>query len=71
KIPACMSCHGPNGAGMPDIYPRIGGQHADYIVEQMTAFRTGQRVHNMMDPIATRLSDDEIAAVANYVQGLE
>ncbi|MBP6346014.1 cytochrome c [Neisseriaceae bacterium CLB008] len=71
KVPACMSCHGPNGAGMPDTYPRIGGQHADYLVEQMTAFRSGQRSHNMMDPIANRLNDEEIAAVANYLQGLE
>lgn len=79
KVPACMSCHGPNGAGIPGgsvakdgitAYPRISGQHKDYIVEQMNAFRDGSRSHAMMDPIATRLSDEEIEAVANYIQGL-
>ncbi len=70
KVPACMSCHGPSGAGMPNIFPRVGGQHADYVVTQMKAFRDGARVHPMMDPIATRLSDDEIKAVANFIQGL-
>ncbi|QEY26798.1 c-type cytochrome [Neisseria zalophi] len=76
NIPACMSCHGPSGAGMPgggtDIiaYPRLGGQHKAYIVEQMKAYRSGQRQNPIMVDIASRLSDDELDAVANFIQGL-
>ena len=79
KVPACMACHGPNGAGIPAAsaakdgvlaYPRISGQHKDYVVAQMQAFRSGERVHNMMAPIATRLTDQQIDDVANYIQGL-
>ncbi|MBR7002635.1 MAG: cytochrome c4 [Neisseriaceae bacterium] len=79
KVPACMACHGPNGAGIPAAsaakdgvvaYPRISGQHKDYVVAQMQAFRSGERVHNMMAPVATRLTDQQIDDVANYIQGL-
>ncbi len=70
KLPSCASCHGPNGAGIPQIFPRISSQQAAYIDSQLKDFRSGKRQHPMMDPIASRLSDSEIAAVANYVQGL-
>lgn len=79
KVPACMGCHGPNGAGIPAAskakdgvlaYPRLSGQHKDYVVAQMQAFRSGERTHNMMAPIATRLTDQQIDDVANYIQGL-
>ncbi|MDO5639555.1 MAG: c-type cytochrome [Neisseria sp.] len=76
KVPACMSCHGPNGAGIPgggtDIvaYPRLGGQHAAYVTEQMNAYKSGQRTNAIMNDIAQRMSDDEVKAVANFVQGL-
>lgn len=76
KVPACMSCHGPSGAGMPgggtDIvaYPRIGGQHKAYIVAQMQAYQSGQRTHAMMTDIAKRLSAEELDAVGNFIQGL-
>ncbi|ASK26832.1 c-type cytochrome [Neisseria chenwenguii] len=76
KIPACMSCHGPAGAGMPAggteivSYPRLGGQHKDYIVAQMKAYKAGQRKNNIMIDIAKRMSDDEVNAVANFIQGL-
>ena len=38
QVPACAGCHGPNGAGIPAQYPRLRGQHADYIAAQLTAF---------------------------------
>lgn len=71
KVPACMACHGPSGSGIPEIYPRLSSQHADYTVTQLKAFRDGTRKHDMMDPIATRLTDDQITAVANFIQGLK
>lgn len=72
-VAACASCHGPNGAGIPAQYPRIAAQHAQYTSDQLKAFRAGAR-HNdpnrMMRLVAAKLSDREIDAVAQYVQGL-
>jgi cytochrome c553 len=71
QVPACAGCHSPNGAGIPAQYPRIGGQHADYLTAQMTAFREGKRANSaQMQAIAARLSDKEVAAVSDYVAGL-
>ena len=76
KIPACMSCHGPNGAGMPGggsailAFPRLGGQHKAYVVEQMKAFQSGQRKNSIMADIANRMSEEELNAVGNFIQGL-
>lgn len=70
KLPACMACHGPSGAGIPDVYPRLSSQHADYTITQLNAFRDGTRTHDMMKPVAMRLTDEQISAVANFIQGL-
>lgn len=76
KVPACMSCHGPNGAGIPGggtevlAYPRLGGQHKAYIIEQLKAYQNGQRKNATMADIAKRLSAEEMDAVANFIQGL-
>jgi len=72
-VPACSSCHGPNGAGMPSQYPRLSGQHALYTETQLKAFRAGARANDAaasMRGIAARLSDREIEAVADYLAGL-
>ena len=71
NIPACASCHSPNGAGMPAQYPRLSGQHADYTASQLTAFRDGVRKNNnVMTGVAAKLNDREIRAVSDYVAGL-
>lgn len=78
KIPACMSCHGSAGAGMPaggtDIaaFPRLAGQHAAYVSGQIKSYANGERTsaNNMMEDIAKRMSEEEIKAVSNYIQGL-
>ncbi|WP_294636066.1 c-type cytochrome [uncultured Aquabacterium sp.] len=70
-VPACAGCHSPNGAGIPVQYPRLGGQHADYVKAQLTAFRQGERTNNaQMISISANLSDKEIEALADYVAGL-
>jgi cytochrome c553 len=72
KVPACASCHGPAGAGMPSMYPRVGGQHQDYTVAQLNAFKAGGRKNSAeMATIAKRLSDEEMKAVADYIAGLK
>lgn len=72
NVPACAGCHGPNGSGIPAQFPRIGGQHQEYTAAQLTNFRAGSRKNSpQMTTIATRLSDDEIQAVADYIAGLK
>jgi len=72
SVPACASCHGATGAGIPAQYPRIGGQHQDYTSAQLTLFRAGGRKNSpQMATIAKRMSDDEIKAVSDYIAGLK
>ncbi|XXQ68813.1 c-type cytochrome [Neisseriaceae bacterium B1] len=78
-VPACMSCHGPAGAGMPaggtavTAYPRLGGQHGSYVVDQLKAYASGARKspNNMMEDVAGRMSEAEMKAVGNFIQGLK
>jgi cytochrome c553 len=70
-VPACAGCHGPTGAGLPALYPRIGGQFSEYVVAQLKAFRDGTRRNNLpMQQIAFRMSDSEMNAVADFAAGL-
>jgi cytochrome c553 len=73
-VPACAGCHGPNGRGNAAAkFPAIGGQHAQYVETQLRAFRDGSRrgdLNQMMRNLAANMTDDEIKAVASYVQGL-
>jgi cbb3-type cytochrome c oxidase subunit III len=74
-VPACFACHGPAGRGNPAAgYPSLKGQHATYTAKQLRAYATGSRQSDgktrIMRDIASRLSEDEIIAVASYVQGL-
>jgi cytochrome c553 len=76
NIPACLACHGPNGRGNAEAgYPSIRSQHAAQVVLQLKAYRSGERktdkdYNEMMRTVAAKLSDDQIDAVAQYVQGL-
>lgn len=71
QIAACAGCHSPNGAGIPAQYPRLGGQHADYVATQLTAFRDGGRANSLqMNQVAAKLNDREIRALADYIAGL-
>lgn len=70
-VPACAGCHSPNGAGIPAQYPRLAGQHGDYVELQMTNFRSGARANSaQMLAIAAKMSDTEIKAVSDYIAGL-
>jgi cytochrome c553 len=69
--PACAACHSPTGAGIPSQYPLLGGQWAEYINAQLIAFREGVRKNSsQMTTIATKLSDQEMKAVSDYIAGL-
>jgi cytochrome c553 len=72
-VAACASCHGPDGAGIPAQFPRLAGQHAQYTADKLKQFRAGERANDpnrMMRLLAEKLSDREIMAVAEYIQGL-
>ncbi|HET9642401.1 MAG TPA: c-type cytochrome [Burkholderiaceae bacterium] len=71
QVPACAGCHSPDGSGIPAQFPRLAGQHADYVEAQMNNFRAGARLNGpMMPEIAAKMSDQEIKAVADYITGL-
>lgn len=75
-VAACTACHSPSGNGNgPAGYPDIGGQPSAYTVAQLTAYREGDRTTDeayggMMRGVAHGLTDKEIAALADYIQGL-
>ena len=71
QIAACSGCHSPNGAGIPAQYPRLAGQHSEYIASSLTAYRDGVRNNNVqMSQNAAKLNDREIKALADYIAGL-
>ena len=68
---ACIACHGQHGEGNASAgYPYLAGLPADYLQSQLHAFSNGKRNNAVMKPIAGKLSDDEISAVANYYASL-
>ena len=71
-VPACSSCHGENGEGS-DILPRLAGQHKRYVADQLTEFHNRERNNDnaIMHSVASKLTEMEIHAVANYVSGLK
>jgi len=74
-MPACTGCHSPDGSGIATAgYPHLGGQHAQYVAKQLTAFREGERSNDgdamIMRDIAAKLSNKDIEALSSYVQGL-
>jgi cytochrome c553 len=73
-VPACSGCHGPSGSGIAGAaFPRIGGQHAVYTALQLRNYKSGARAtdpNSMMRTITSRLTDEEIDAVASYLQGM-
>jgi cytochrome c553 len=71
NVPACAGCHSPNGAGLPAQYPRLAGQHADYVNAQMLGFRDGGRANSsQMTQVAAKMNNREIKAVSDYIAGL-
>jgi cytochrome c553 len=71
SVPACSSCHGPEGMGN-GTFPRIAGQHADYLVKQLKVFqRTNQRPQAVvMKTVAHELTKQNIENVAAYLQAM-
>ena len=75
RASACLACHGPTGRGNPAAtYPALNGQHAVYTAKQLRDYASGARESDgktrIMRDIASKLSEDDIVALASYIQGL-
>jgi cytochrome c553 len=73
-LPACASCHGPNGAGNgPGAIPSLAGQKPGYVAKAMRDFKSGARSNDrnqIMRDIATKMTEKEMDAVAQFLAGL-
>jgi len=68
KVGTCTACHGPNGNSTNPMWPRLAGQNAVYIDEQLHLFKDGVRTNPVMMPMATTLSDKDIDNIAVYYE---
>ncbi len=73
-ITACIACHGPKGTGNAQAgFPVLSGQHAAYTLMQLRAFKNGKRTNDLnhiMQDICNKMDDDDMTAVAYYIEGL-
>jgi cytochrome c553 len=74
RITACIACHGPKGTGNAQAgFPVLSGQHAAYTLLQLLAFKDGKRkndLNHIMQDISSRMSREDMEAVAHYIEGL-
>jgi cytochrome c553 len=68
-IEACTVCHGHSGEGV-NTQPRLAGQHREYVAIQMLQYRSGLRENKVMQHVTEKMTDDEMAAVVDYVSTL-
>jgi cytochrome c553 len=68
-VPACAVCHGPDGHGIGD-FPRLAGQHAQYVLKQLSSFQSNMRNVAVMHGVAQNLRLTDMRAVAAYVESL-
>lgn len=66
KAAMCVACHGETGISVLPDYPNLAGQKAGYLQQALTAYRDGQRQHQIMAPMAQGLTDQEIIDIAAY-----
>jgi cytochrome c553 len=66
KSQVCAACHAPDGNSTNPVWPKIAGQHPEYLIKQLTDFRNGSRENAQMSPMAANLSDEDIADLAAF-----
>lgn len=64
----CFICHGADGESSSPVFPRLAGQHADYITRQLTDYKTGRRKSSAMQPMVEDLSPADFVALGHYFQ---
>ena len=65
---SCFLCHGAQGESTSEIFPRLAGQHAEYIAKQLEAFKSGQRKSSTMADMVAKLTPDEMLALGQYYE---
>jgi cytochrome c553 len=70
KSLGCQACHGSNGIGTAPDIPNLAGQKPGYITAQLTAFRSKDRKHDLMNAMAAQLSDGDIENLAAFWSSL-
>lgn len=65
----CLACHGPQGNSIVPLWPKLAGQHPEYIYKQLMDFKAGRRANEQMTPMAMPLTDQEVADLAAYYAG--
>ena len=63
---SCFLCHGERGESTSEVFPRLAGQHAEYVAKQLAAFQSGQRKSSTMSSMVTKLTADEMLALGSY-----
>lgn len=66
KTASCVSCHGEHGNSTMPMFPKLAGQNAVYIINQLHAFKAGERKDPMMSALAMTLTENDIIDIANY-----
>jgi cytochrome c553 len=66
-VPACSACHGPDGHGIAD-FPRLAGQHAQYVMKQLASFQSNMRNVAVMHGVASALNLEQVSAVAAFIE---
>lgn len=69
-VPACAGCHGAAGKGIPAQYPRLAGQHPELSLGWLKAYANGSRPHAVMGPVAAKLNENDMKALADFIAGL-
>lgn len=65
---SCFLCHGERGESTSEVFPRLAGQHAEYVAKQLVAFQSGQRKSSTMAPMVAKLTPDEMLALGKYYE---
>ena len=65
---SCFLCHGAQGESTSEIFPRLAGQHAEYVAKQLEAFKSGQRKSTTMADMVAKLTPDEMLALGRYYE---
>lgn len=65
---SCFLCHGAQGESTSEAFPRLAGQHAEYVAKQLEAFKSGQRKSSAMNEMVAKLTPDEMLALGKYYE---
>lgn len=71
KSGTCIACHGPDGNSVNPAWPTLAGQHAEYLVAQLQAFKAGERQNDLMTPMAVGLSEQDMQDLAAFYEAQE